>query len=128
MICPHVGGAAPHFAALITSTFVYDVYERLPPVEAAEVFREERDERCPIILQRARRVRRDDDVWQIPIRAGCIERLLREHVERRAAEPPVPQRADHRGIIDQLAPRDVDQERAALDAVRLRTSDPAPGP
>ena len=58
---------------------------------------------------------------QVPVRARRIERFLREHVERGAAEAAVPQAPRTDGVVvDQLAAADVDEQRARLDAVQRR--------
>ena len=68
-------------------------------------------------------MRRDDDIGQVPVRTRRVERLAREHVERGAAEPAVSQRLDNRHIVDQLAARDVHEQRASFDPIQLATAD-----
>ena len=38
-----------------------------------------------------------------------LERFPSEHVERSAAQPPVPQRVNDCCVVDQLAARDIDE-------------------
>ena len=67
---------------------------------------------------RARRVRADEHVRQIPERALGRQRLLLEDVERGAAQPPGAQRVDERRLVDDVAARDVDDDRGRLAAAR----------
>ena len=75
--------ASPH--RQYPATLINNVQQRLAFFEPAQVVGEQRDERRPVVLHRARGVRRDDDVRQIPVRARRLERLL---VNTSSAAPP----------------------------------------
>src|SRR5207247_10994301 len=68
---------------------------------------------------------RDDDVGHVPVRAFAVERLDCEHIERRAPNAAVLERFDKRGIVDQLAAGDVDQEPAVFHRGDFGTADQA---
>ena len=55
------------------------------------------------------------------------QRLVLEHVQRRAAQPAGFQRADERRLVDQAAPADVHQHRIILHQRQLALPDQADG-
>src|SRR4029079_12011879 len=79
------------YAPSVTGDLVDDVEEIASGFETAQILREQRDERRPVVLHRPGRVRRDDDVRQIPVWARRGQRLLAEDVEGRAAKASVAQ-------------------------------------
>ena len=72
-------------------------------------------------------MRRDDDIGQVPVRAGRVERLFREHIERGASQPAVAKRLDNREVVDQPAAAHVHQERAPFDVLERLTADETGG-
>ena len=62
----------------------------------------------------AQRVRRDDDVVHRQQRIVGGDRLLLEHVERRAGDLPARERVDQRRFVDDRSARDVDEIRVGF--------------
>ena len=64
-----------------------------------------------IVLGRARDVRRDEAVLGRPQRVPVRQRLRVRDVQTRRADAAFVQRLHQRGVVDQAAPRDVDDDR-----------------
>src|SRR5437764_2852722 len=71
---------------LVPRALVDDIPQPFAGIEAAEIVREERDERVPMLRHRARSVRRDETVGKFPIGTVGVQRFARETVEPGAAE------------------------------------------
>src|SRR5687768_485104 len=111
----------------VSFVLVHHVEQRLAAVEAVEVLSKEIGGGVPVIRPETRRVRRDDDVRQVPEWTCRVEGLVFEDVEARARDGAVPQGLGQRRLVDEFAAADVDEDRVASHRRQLLTTDHLPG-
>src|SRR6058998_4180112 len=95
---------------------VHHVEEGRPCKIATNVLHDESRLPFPETVRHSRRVRTDQDARVSPERMPRRERLVGENVQRRAPEAARVEQLEQRGLVQQIAPRHVDDDRRGGEA------------